>query len=363
MLTNLCLTDQSPLGDNRVLSSVRETGISSIINIMSVAVPSHPPRLLFIKILFLAFFSAIFKVKWRFFNTNTLFSGFKKSLNMLATAVSSGRSLSQLYANDTIYAIYAHDLHAMITAISINLPRSCRITYDSHEVQFSRNRKNGLLRSMLECGLEFIALHRADEAVFVNNRITNLMRAVYGKLPPSRVRSNDFYVHHPLPHPHKNVLPPAIVYVGKGTSGRGFELLNSSTAAKFFTVHMFLCGLPIPEKFENNFWNIGASDYKSELLGLVRSRRCVMWCYLEPTCLSYKLATPNKFYQALAVGMPIVASKNTYLAEIVSTNNSGYIFDDTGFDSLYTAITTDNYWNLVKNIGFFRERIKNNTLI
>ena len=50
-----------------------------------------------------------------------------------------------------------------------------------------------------------------------------------------------------------------------------------------------------------------------------------MWASTENICLSYRLSLGNKFFQAMALGIPLLLQE-TYLADIVIKYKLGYVY-------------------------------------
>jgi glycosyltransferase involved in cell wall biosynthesis len=74
--------------------------------------------------------------------------------------------------------------------------------------------------------------------------------------------------------------------------------------------------------------------------------------------LSYELATPNKFFQALAVGIPIIASEGTYLSKIVIEHGVGVIFTGDNLREIRLLLEGDAYEKWVSNISILRSRLR-----
>lgn len=74
-----------------------------------------------------------------------------------------------------------------------------------------------------------------------------------------------------------------------------------------------------------------------------------------PLSLSYEYCLPNKFFEYLHAGIPVVVSKNmTYLSSIVESSGLGLVLEQGDF-SLLAAIEKINYSDTVKNIVAYRE--------
>lgn len=258
--------------------------------------------------------------------------------------------------------LHAHDLYPATAAVRAALPHE-RVIYDSHEIQFHRNRKTGWLRILIEAGLERMVLKRADELRVVSHAIARLMGELYGMLPPTCVVYNDFYAHHDLPAPLPHA-PLALVYVGKGLSGRMLEALDLPPQDLGAELFIYPLGAALPPHISGEHWHFGPEEYEPHLLELVRSRRCLMWCCHENHCLSYSYALPNKFFQALAVGMPVVALRGTYLAKIVEEHGLGPVYEDGETPKALLEIARGPLFEKWRsNILCFREHVRNGSVV
>lgn len=80
----------------------------------------------------------------------------------------------------------------------------------------------------------------------------------------------------------------------------------------------------LAEKYDNFvFW--GPIPYSKVLSLEARSR--VLSAIYEPTIRNHRLCAPNKFYEALALGKPIIVCEGTGIDRIVQENNIGYVIN------------------------------------
>jgi hypothetical protein len=253
--------------------------------------------------------------------------------------------------------LHANDLYCAVAAV-LAAPSHARVIYDSHELQFHRNRKTGWLRILIEVGLESIVLQRTDELRVVSYANIRLMEKIYGMLPEFRVVYNNFYSYHDFPLPQCDETP-SIVYVGKGLTGRMLEVLDRPFEELGTKVFIYTIGTDLPKNILGSDWIFGSKHYENELLELVKHRRCIMWCCHEDTCLSYKYALPNKFFQAVALGIPSIAFRGTYMAEIIEKYDLGAIYDrEKPASHLMKASYTSRYQQWHTNNLFFRELLQ-----
>lgn len=255
--------------------------------------------------------------------------------------------------------IYANDLYCGVVAL-LGSTESAHVIYDSHEIQFHRNRKTGLFRVIVEVGLEGMVLRRANQFIVTNHLILDLMKDLFGGLPPVLVQYNDFYFHHPV------TAPPfgeklCLVYVGAGLSGRLLETLDRSPEEVGAELFIYTLGAPLPKVLTGFFWHYGPNNYESHLNDLVTSRPCIMWCCHESRFLSYTAAVPNKFFQAMAFGIPVIALHGTYVAKIVNDYRLGLVYEGGGAGEVKRLIddikpSVFDEWQ--SNITVFRQKVR-----
>lgn len=74
----------------------------------------------------------------------------------------------------------------------------------------------------------------------------------------------------------------------------------------------------------------------------------------SPLSLSYQLALPNKFFEYLFAGLPVIVSNNfRHLADVISTNNLGWIIDSQSIKQLVTKIEIDDLNSFRASINEF----------
>lgn len=86
-----------------------------------------------------------------------------------------------------------------------------------------------------------------------------------------------------------------------------------------------------------NFTYHGSVNY-SKVLDLEHQSMCISAIY-DPSVRNHRLCAPNKFYEALALGKPIIVCKGTGIDRIVANNNIGIVIDYNAKE-LYSAIRT-----------------------
>lgn len=319
------IIDEPVEGDGRVKSAINDLCGNSSPEFINIKTINNKGNIIsyaeFSILLMAALLVGLFKIKKIFNYINkgdSFFGGIRAALFLLWRSCKARTILREYIQNNNVECVYAADLYCAVTALPAT--GCCHVIYDSHELQFHRNRHTGWLRILLEVGLEQLVAWRVDEIWTVNKPLARIINDLHNPLPPIKVRPNNFYPYIPLSLPSENA-PLAIVYVGKGTRGRRLEWLDTYPLP--CNIYMFLLGAKLPPGIIGKGWNFGPNDYQDTLAHLAQSRRCFMWAVSELSCLSYRLALPNKFFQALAMGIPIISVKGSYLSEIVDDYKIG----------------------------------------
>lgn len=263
----------------------------------------------------------------------------------------------------SVRTIHAHDLFCGIVGARLAASLGAELVYDAHEVEFHRNRTNSLLRTSFDVVAERRVVALAREVRVVNAPIASLYESLY-RIPPGRVRVvlNDHFPECRSATAVEELAADriAIVYVGAGTRGRQLDRLAQEAARLRVPVHAFFLG-EVPEIAILSHWEIGAPEYQQDLLALTSRYRCAMWCCVDDVCLSYRLALPNKFFQALAIGIPVIAADGTYLAELVREQQLGLVFDGDNLEQIVADLRGPSFIDLARHACSFRQALSTGT--
>ncbi|MEQ8190915.1 MAG: glycosyltransferase [Candidatus Eremiobacterota bacterium] len=106
----------------------------------------------------------------------------------------------------------------------------------------------------------------------------------------------------------------------------------------------------------------GKYDYDAEISTLYGKLDCVYSVY-DADLNNVKVALPNKLYEAIYCGLPIIVAKGTYLAELVEEMGVGVTVSHTDENELADALNKlsqdkNYYQSIVKNCEIHRCEIK-----
>lgn len=365
----LILVDEEIENDKRVLSVIASYDRPKIINCKK-DVNLLNSRLGYYRILLniISALGRLFKIFFKSFDiwvksfvfcnqyNKKLFAGTAVSFRSYIKALNNASLIMQNL--EDIDLIYCNDLFCGIVAHKISKNFNINFIYDAHEVEFNRNRKNSWLRSVLDIIFEKEIILNAEKVFVVNSKIAQIYKIIYKSCKDKIfIKSNNHFnilnidVH--VKNSGSSSLSPIIIYIGGGIYGRKLETLAIESKKYLVPVYGFFI-YEIPKLAIEYNWFIGNKCYENDLIDLVASRRCIMWCCLDDVCLSYNLSLPNKFFQAIAVGIPVIVSSDTYLAEIVDKYQLGFIYNQKNFQEFLDAFNSDLFCKWVANVDGFR---------
>ena len=145
-----------------------------------------------------------------------------------------------------------------------------------------------------------------------------------------------------------------IAYVGILSRARLIrEMLSVVSAHDEFELHIAGFGQLYEEilKYSNENSNIyfyGKIQYEDALQ--LENQCDIMTAIYDPNVPNHKYAAPNKFYEAMMLGKPLIMVKNTGMDRIISDNNLGEIieFNSDGFEKAILSLNSrKNEWDCI----------------
>jgi glycosyltransferase involved in cell wall biosynthesis len=366
----LVLVDEDITLDRRVLSTLAKHSTAEVID-------CNDPKLAegvisfraYLKVVYFLLAAAIQGVHlWRILghhyglHANAWIVGLRISM---ATYIKAQRVADALSSKiGRVRLIHAHDLYCGVIGAELSRLTGAELIYDAHEVEFHRNRKASWMRTAFDWIVEQRVIARASEVRVVNSPIADLYQRVHESLDGRlRVVPNNHFAMILLPEFAQMPAPETavIVYVGGGVKGRRLECLAERAVEMALPVHAYFIG-EVPEFAKTSGWVVSGGDYEDDLVNLVAVSRCMMWCCVENTCLSYRLSLPNKFFQALAVGIPVIVSSGGYLEELVTRYEIGVVFNGNNFNQIVKQIKSDQFQFWGMRVRSFNEECRKRRL-
>ena len=244
-------------------------------------------------------------------------------------------------------AVHANDGNTLAPAMLLKVLDGARIVYDSHELWLRRNvRQDRWLAPAVEALTERLGVAMSDGIITVSPSIVRWLQDTYRlRVAPSLVRNIPLREGAP-PDPTEGRLRELtgltsddriVSYVGGITTGRGLEETVEALTLLPGNVHLVLLGFGSPE-YVDGLVSLAATrgvGHRMHLAGQVPGPDVprtladadVAVVFVRPIVLSYLYSLPNKLFESIHAGLPIVAADLPDTAAVVREHGVGEVFD------------------------------------
>jgi glycosyltransferase involved in cell wall biosynthesis len=249
---------------------------------------------------------------------------------------------------------HGHDLTGLVPAAAAQARAGGSMVYDSHELYLesgSLPRLPGLARRMLSV-YEGRLVRRADAVITVNDSIAGELSKRYGVPLPAVVMNCPPLTLKPATRatsPLRSAMPlgSARVLVIHGTLSRGKGLLEAATALALLPDDCKLLVLgrgPLADRLHELSQSVELRGRliihppvsQGELLAWLSGADVAVIAF-TPDSLNQRYATPNRLFESLGAGVPVVVSDFPELRRIVEENDLGVVCDPTDPTSIADA--------------------------
>ena len=245
------------------------------------------------------------------------------------------KKIYEKYKNEKLKIIHCHSLLDLSVGVLLkrNHPGSFLI-YDAHELETEKNGLKGI-KKLFEKIREKHLIQFVDETIVVNESIAAWYKRTYPGLQPKVVKNisgvktgkkravdlrSKFNV------PEKSLL---FIYVGYLHHGRGLEHLLNAFSTGGLNDHVLFVGYgeleQIIKQHESRYNNVHFHEKVTEVdVVSFASSADIGLSLIENTCLSYYYCLPNKIYEYLHAGIPIIASDFPEMSKVIKLYNAGW---------------------------------------
>lgn len=239
--------------------------------------------------------------------------------------------------------IHCNDANTLVPGYIASKVLKVPFVYDSHELWLHRaTRKHRIIAPHVEAVIEKVTVPAAAGVTTVSQSIADWLAKEYAlTVTPTVVRN--------VPKAIENVpgrlrsmaglssSDRIISFSGGLNSTRGIDVVVKALAHLPANTHFVMLGFGTVEYLdelnelaksigvENRIHVVG--PVKADEVAGTLSDSDVAYVYLKPDCLNHKFALPNKLFEAIAAGLPVVASNLPEISKLVTSYGVGQVFD------------------------------------
>ena len=243
--------------------------------------------------------------------------------------------LINAYSREPLQIIHCHDLEPLWIAVDLKMKTRAKLVYDAHELETERNGSRGIRKALSQFQEKYLMPY-VDHLITVSPSIRDWYAQRYPDKPISLVRniphvvdsgSKSVAARKSLKLPDKALL---FLYLGGLNQGRGIETMLQVFEDPGVRHHVLFMGSgPLVSKIKSYSGRCRRIHYlppvqPNEVISYARGAD-VGLCLTEDSCLSYRYSLPNKLFEYLLSGLPVVASNLPDQAKIISDHQAGWV--------------------------------------
>ena len=250
--------------------------------------------------------------------------------------------------------IHAHDLTMLPSGIQLAKNSSAKVIYDSHEYERSRNLVPPGRAEAIRIAFESTAIAKADAVICVSDSIADQLMADYNIPRPQVILNASEHSLTGCLTREDLRLPEAAriaIYLGSLQPGRGLEMaidalidqpgwarliMGSASEARYAALQnradekkvgdRVFVRRPVP------------SDDVCDVISLCD----VSLIPVQNTCLSYDYALPNKLFQSVRAGLPIIATPLTEISAFIKYHQVGQVAQGFSAEDIAAALSGES---------------------
>lgn len=245
--------------------------------------------------------------------------------------------------------IHCHDTMVLPVGLIIKIITKAKLIYDAHELESNRNGQTKML-AKVTFFIEKKCWSKIDHFITVSNSIISWYEKEFG------VKSNSLILNSPLIRKFNSVPNNyfhnlysistdklVFVYLGILSSGRGIDYILDAFSQGTIESHIVFIGYGEMgskiKEFSLKYSNIHLHDAvpHEEIVATVKNAD-VGLCLIENVSLSDFYCLPNKLFEYIFAGLPVLASNFPEISNLVKEHHLGNVCD-VNFKSIHAEVS------------------------
>lgn len=272
------------------------------------------------------------------------------------------------YRNADIF--HCNDLNTLPIGVIAKLffNRKIKIIYDAHEYEIETIGIYGIEKK-IKRWLERVMVKYADKVITVSDSIANEYHRLYGIPKPALVLNCPPYaevIKQDLFRKELGIRPEQRIFLYQGglSKGRGIEILLEafSILDSDINIIVFMGYGPFEKQIKNHAKKFSTIFFRNavspDMLLSYTSSANYGISFIEDSCLSYRYCLPNKIFEYLMAGIPIITSNLFEMRRLVVEHELGIVAEKNtvrGFlDAVLQSLELD-YQITVANVNEARK--------
>ena len=266
--------------------------------------------------------------------------------------------------------IHCNDLNALPVGLLIKLfGRGKKVVYDCHEYETETNGLNGIERKAKKF-LERRLISYVDAVITVSDSIANEYSRLYNIPKPHLVLNCPAYHDQPkrnLFRENLGIRSDQIIFLYQGglSKGRGIELLLEAFSDLNTDKNVLVCmgygplESLIQEKAQQQNTIFFHPAVTPDVLLRYTSSATYGVSFIEDSCLSYRYCLPNKLFEYMMAGLPVLTSNLFEMKRLVEAEGVGIVAEENtveGFRNAVEASLSQDYDAIQKNVFAARKK-------
>jgi glycosyltransferase involved in cell wall biosynthesis len=246
--------------------------------------------------------------------------------------------------------LHCNDLNALVVGCVCRLFNSrLKVVYDAHEFEANQVPNQSRLSIRLHSAIERLFIRRADAVITVSGSIASAYARIYGIAKPYLVLNCPNYTEQAKTDTLRRVFnldrtQKIFLYQGALAAGRGVEIMLEAFSRRRDRACVLVCmGYGPLESLvrerskdgDNVFFHPAVSP---DALPAYTSSADYGISFIEDLCLSYRYCLPNKLFEYLMAGIPVLVSNLVEMKGFVEAEGVGAVADDNSVDGFLGAV-------------------------